>query len=202
MLFGFLSDADREDFLGIATLLSLSDKPLLWDGKGQEEISARTNMGRLTIQKGEAESSLLDAWRSGVKSSDGVTAAAAVAQGIFVKGMTRFARQGVEKEFIERLKGVPLNSIQDEGVRWNVVSGVLRGLLQEKVPTTFYANKVMLFELMLLALADGRVTGIEYQFLSEFGRHHKLDDDDFNEILERAECMYREMQRTIALILE
>lgn len=204
MLFGLLSEADREEFLGIATLLGLSDKPILWDGKGQEEISARTNMENLTIQKGDAESSLLEAWGLEAKSprGAGATYSAALAQGFFMKGASLFSRQGIEKKFIELLKDVPLHIIQDEGVRWGVVSSALRGLLQEKTPSTFYANKVMLFELMLLALADGKVSGIEYQFLNEFTHHHKMDGDDFNEILERAESMYRERQKTIALILE
>jgi len=64
------------------------------------------------------------------------------------------------------------------------------------------AVKIVLFELMSLALADGNISDVENSFLHKFSSHYKIDDETFNEIRERVEIMHREHQKTIDLILE
>lgn len=189
MLTKLLSDEDKKRFLLFAELLSLADKPLLWDGKPKEEITARTDMNSISIQKGEAEVRLLTEW--GWKNNSWQ-----------FPGMGQMPSQ-IESNLIEFLKDLPIhNNTEDPAIRWNAVSTALRGLLDENTFTNTYAIRIALYEFMLLALADGIPSPVEYRFLEEFQRHHRVEDYAFREILERAENMYRETQKTIALVLE
>lgn len=190
MLTKLLSDEDKKRFLLFAELLSLADKPLLWDGKPKEEITARTDMNSIAIQRGEAEARLLTEW--GWKATSAWS---------FPGAPPSLSR--VETSLIEFLKDLPIHkSTEDPAVRWNAVSAALRALLDENAFTNTYAIRIALYELMLLALADGIPSPVEYRFLEEFQRHHRVEDYAFREILERAENMYRETQKTIALVLE
>ena len=77
--------------------------------------------------------------------------------------------------------------------------------MMSKISPWLYASAlpgIMLYELMLMALAGGEMSSIEYRFLEIFKQHHRIDDCDFDEILERAKTTYREVQKTIALVLE
>ncbi|WP_404300072.1 hypothetical protein [Alicycliphilus denitrificans] len=205
MLTKLLSDEDKKRFLLFAELLSLADKPLLWDGKPKEEITAQTDINKLTIQKGAAETQLLAEW--GWKNATPALATFATLLSTSpyetnLKGLLTSPSQA-ETSLIKLLKCLPLlEDTEDPAVRWNAVSAVLRELLDEHAFTNPYAIRIALYELMLLALADGIPSPVEYRFLEEFQRHHRVEDDAFREILERAENMYRETQKTIALVLE
>lgn len=64
------------------------------------------------------------------------------------------------------------------------------------------SSKIMLFELFLLCLADGRISETEEMLLRRFSQLQKMDSIDYDEIKERAESMNREVGKTLALILE
>lgn len=81
-------------------------------------------------------------------------------------------------------------------------TSVLRKLLKDraaKVPTT---PKVILFELLLVALRDGHISSIEFALLKEYQIHHQLDEYIFNDLLDRAKVLNQEVSKTIAIILE
>jgi len=61
---------------------------------------------------------------------------------------------------------------------------------------------VMLFELLLVALRDGNISSIEWALLKEFQQHHKLEDFIFDDLLERAEVLNKEVNKTISIVLE
>lgn len=105
---------------------------------------------------------------------------------------------------LQSMNDIPLREYMTnlDGIRWNSVYSALHGILRKQPPTNPHAIRIMLYELMLMALADGKISNIEYRFLEEFKHHHKVDDYAFDEIRERAENMYRETQKTIALVLE
>lgn len=192
MLVKLLSENDKAHFLKLAELLSISDKPLLWDGKKKDEVTPRTDMQKVSFAKGEAESKLLSDWLQEGK-----------------VGLTpwSFAASekdtAVEKLLLEWLAEIPLEKNTEISIeRFIAVSEVLQSLLKGKPVTTRHANRIMLYELMLMALAGGEMSSIEYRFLEIFKQHHRIDDCDFDEILERAKTTYREIQKTIALVLE
>lgn len=188
MLTKLLSDSDKNDLFTLAELLSLSDKPILWDGKTREEVSSTTDLKNVSIQRGDAESRLLTEWteHNGRRRSS-----------LFV------AAPGPEEVLLGHLKTVPLQkNSEDTEVRWNAVSASLRHFTKASSISDPYAVRVVLYQLMLMALADGSISSIEYLFLDEVKHHFKVDDFYFNEIRERAESMYRETQKTVALILE
>lgn len=197
MLTKLFSEEDKKRFLLFAELLSIADKPLLWDGKKKEEVTARTDMAKLSIQKGEVESKLLSEW--GWKESLSLPFFGGLAA-----SKSPITQSGMDKGLIELLKNLPLQQDTEKpDVRWNAaVSPALRELLTATPFTNTYATRIALYELMLLALADGMISPVEYRFLEEFQHHHSVEDFAFKEILERAESMYRETQKTIALVLE
>lgn len=189
MLLKLISTQDIEYLLDIAELLSISDKPLLWDGKIKEEITSKSDITEISIQKGEKELSILSDLKSEGKiknySSFGI-----------------FTLQNIEKKLLEKIKNIPLHKIEDPGVRADAALAILRELLKDKKPENPSAPKVMLFELMLVALADGNISSIKWQILNEFKNHYRLDDYIFNDLLERAETSHREINKTISIILE
>jgi hypothetical protein len=191
MLVKLLSENDKAHFLKLAELLSIADKPLLWDGKTKDEVTPRTDMQKVSFAKGEAESKLLSDW---LQEEVGLTPRSFAA----IEKDTE-----VEQLLFEWLADIPLDKNTEISIeRSIVVSEVLQSLLKEKPVTTRHANRIMLYELMLMALASGEISSIEYRFLKIFKEHHKIDDIDFDEILERAKTTYREIQKTIALVLE
>lgn len=200
MLLKLLSEEQKKTLVVFAELLSVADKPVLWDGKTKEEITSRTNMDNLSFQKGEAELALLQEWReeAGIKESDFQQRMHSLFDGKTIK-----TRDQIERDLLGILKDIPLReSTEAPEVRSPAVSLILQDLLKEKSIEGTQAAKAILFELMLLALVSGNISGVEYRFLGEFALHHNIDDITFQEILERAEAFCRERRKTISLILE
>lgn len=201
MMLKLLSEKDKTYFLNLAVLLSIADKPLLWDGKTIDEVTSRTDMKKVSFVKGEAESKHLIDWFQEARIGSFPEAFGDIFGDIFNE--KRRCAAEVEKLLLDQLDNIPLHKNTEDSVeRVNAVSAVLHRLLNEGSATTRYAIRIMLYELMLMALASGGISSIEYRFLEIFKQHYKVDDCDFNEILERAETMYREFQKTIALVLE
>lgn len=188
MLIKLLSDSDKNRLLTFAGLLSICDKPLLYDGQPKDEITSRTDMSRISFRKGEPESNLLQSW---IKDFDPSNTDA------------YSPYEDIENDLLSRLRDIPLskNSEAPE-LRWPAVSAVLQKLFKESSLTGMYPIRVALFELILMALADGCISSIEYRLLEEFNFQHKVDSLAFNEIRERAEIAYHESQKTLALVLE
>lgn len=177
MLTKLLTEEHRKYLLKIAELLSLSDRPLLWDGKTKEEITGETDIKKLSIQKDEQGSKDISDFWLGRSSS-------------------------VEHDLLEKLKALPLHVIENPERRAEAALAVLRDLLKEGGVLLPSVSKLILFELMRLALSSGQISSIQWQLLNEFKHHYRLEDFIFQELLERAESMCRETQKTIALILE
>lgn len=191
MLVKLLSEDDKAHFIKLAELLSIADKPLLWDGKTKDEVTPRTDMKKVSFAKGEAESKLLSDWHQEVRGG--------------AKAAFHFPRSTTEIEglLLDRLANTPLHKNTGDSIeRMNAVLAVLHRLLEGFPKTTRHAVRIMLYELMLMALAAGGISSIEYRFLEIFKQHHRVDDCDFSEIMERAETTYREVQKTVALVLE
>lgn len=203
MLVKLLSKDDKAYLLQLAELLSIADKPMLWDGKTKDEITPRTDMKKVSFVKGEAETKLLtDWWSDGfeIGSSPGMFSALAMSSSA-IRRMT--AAPEIERLLLDQLEHIPLHKNTEDSVeRLNAVSTVLHRLLEKGSLTSRHAIRIVLYELMLMALADGSMSSIEYRFLEIFKQHYRIDDCDFEEILERAETMYREAQKTVSLILE
>lgn len=191
MLVKLLSEDDKAHFLKLAELLSIADKPLLWDGKAKDEVTSRTDMKKVSFAKGEAESKLLSDWSQEVRA------------GSMMMAFGYNPTSAVEKQLLDQLADIPLHKNTEDSVeRLNAVSAILHRLLEGTSATTPHAVRIVLYELMLMALAAGGISTIEYRFLEILKQHHQVDDRDFAEILERAESMYREVLKTIALVLE
>ncbi len=196
MLLKLLSSQDKSDFLVIAELLSLCDKPLLWDGVKIEDITPQTNLENVSIQKGEKKNSQIPKLKSG---KDGFGDFAAAFGDIFRDG---FAGYKVESKLLEKIKTIPLQKTQDPAVRLEVSVKVLRELLAGKKAELPSVPKLMLFELMQAALTEGNMSNIKLQLLNEFKLHYKIEDYVFDELLERAEVTVRETNKTITIIFE
>jgi hypothetical protein len=188
MLVKLLNDSDKNRLLAFAGLLSICDKPLLYDGQPKDEVTSRTDMSRISFKKGEAESNLLQSWTKDFDPS---------------KADAYSPYDDIENDLLSRLKDIPLSKNSEApAIRWPAVSAALQRIFKESGLTGNYPIRIALFELILMALADGCISSIEYRFLEEFNFQHKVDALAFNEIRERAETAYHESQKTLALILE
>lgn len=189
MLMKLLSKSDKQHLINLAKLLAIADKPLLWDGKTSDQFTSSTDLSALTIKTGDAERELIEelVQSTGNTSSYG---------GFFS------ASCEVEERLIEVLKKFPVVAAEKPENRLQAATTVLREQLKAtrfELPST---AKVILFELMLVALRDGNISSVEWALLKEFQAYHTLEDFIFDDLLERAETMNQEVSKTISLILE
>lgn len=188
MLIKLLSTADKRHLLDLAKLLSIADKPLLWDGKSADELTSSTNLDALTIQEGAQECELI----ADLQQSIGPVPFNPIL------GRSR----DVKVRLIEALKKFPVPKAGNPETRVQAATGVLKEVLKGKVFELPTAPKVILFELLLVSLRDGHISSIEWALLKEFQAHHKLEDFIFDDLLERAETLNQEVSKTISIILE
>lgn len=204
MLLKQLSDEDKRTFLCLAELLSLSDKPILWDGKRRESITKDTNLALVTIQRDEREAKAVEELSSILPDKGGSTTLGAMLRAkLEHRGGIELEHRGdIELALIKRIEKLPLHSQDDPVVRVNAATGVLREVLKNKGATMPSVPKLMLFELMMLALTGGSISNIKWQVLTEFKHHYQLEDYIFRDLLERAQSSYLEAQKTVAIIFE
>jgi len=187
MLLKLLSDQDKKEFLEVAELLILSDKPLLWDGKLKEEITPQTNISKISIKQSAQDESLIAEAKAECQQD---------APG-FLLGGTR-----MEARIVERLRTFPLHKIEEPETRSVAASAILREILKGKKSEMPSVPKLMLFELMLLALAGGKISSVEWRLLNDFKHHYQVEDYLFGDLLKRAEVTHQEINKTLSIILE
>lgn len=208
MFLQMLSSDEQSLFLKAAWLVSISDNPLLWGGKTEDEITSNTDLENITFVHNKAERAILEGFMNECDRKD-------------------FAdeddeAQWLEDSLIEKIKEQPIKKQSDPLLRQQLAEETLSELFssrsggiglfqfatrvanQEKTfqPSSPSAAKIMLYELLLLALADGSVSGIEGVLIKKFCTLLQIDDETYDDILERAEGMNREAAKTLSLILE
>lgn len=196
MLIKLLSDLDKKHLLELSKLLALADKPLLWDGKTSDEFTSSTDLSALSIQEGEQERELIAELEQSINPSS-LSSPFTVGFGFGFASST-----DVESRLIEVLKTFPIPKAEKPETRVQAATTVLKELLKGKKFELPTAPKVILFELLLVALRDGTITNVEWALLKEFQLHHQLEDFIFDDLLERAETLNQEVSKTISIILE
>lgn len=184
MFLQLLSDDEKVRFLRIARVFSICDNTLLWDGKTEAELTGKTDLSNVSIQESEQEKAILD----------------------------NFAREcgkvyqsnALDKRLIDKLKPLPLTKQGSLEGRVNAASELLSELLERKdgedsLPAV---PKVVLYELMLLALADGEISEVEDALLKKYAVAQNIEDFIYEELLDRAKSLSHEASRAVSLILE
>ena len=184
MLIKLLPESEREHLIELAKLLALSDNPLLWDGKTADEFTSSTNLNALAIQKSEQEQALIEDLEQSVGSR------------------SVWYSSTVEERLVEELKAFPIPKVEQPENRIQAATVVLKELLKTLEPETPATPKIMLFELLLVALRDGHISNIEWLLLKTFQQHFRLEDFIFDDLLERAETLNLEVSKTISIVLE
>jgi len=183
--------ADKKALLvELARLLALSDNPLLWDGKTKDELRSDSDLNNLTIQKNALETELLEEME---QHSSGFSA-----PGVF-GGLFSIS---AEKRLIDKLKAYPLSIIDAPETRIQAATSVLKTLLEHQTMENITTPKVIIFQLILVALRDGHISSIEWMFLKEIQLTFKVPDFIFKDLLDHAESLNNEMSKLLALILE
>jgi len=216
MLIKMLPEPEKGLLLDLIQLLALSDNPLLWDGKKYDELTSDTDLSKLSIQADEQESELIaDLERSAGQSTRKKSSFPGSAARTLSQVMRDRARIGtpraeerlietslVEAELIEKLKMFPVHKMEQSESRMITAKAVLAQLLDGQSLTRPEPPKIMLFEMILVALRDGSISPIERELLKAFQDHYQIADFIFEELLDRAEALNNEVSKTIALVLE
>lgn len=208
MFLRLLSREDNLHLLKLAKLMALADKPLLWDGRKIEELTSDTDLDKLTIQKGEQECTLIDEmkYEARLNHGDGFSDIFGDIFGdTFIDKNSKSSisqKHSVDISLIQKIKSLPIRQAEESSARLGVALEVLRELLEGEVSELPHVPKLMLFELILIGLRSGEFSNMEFALLKEFQHHHQLDDFTFDDLLERAEAMNREVTKTISIILE
>ncbi|MBN3723135.1 hypothetical protein [Burkholderia sp. Ac-20379] len=199
MLLKQLSDEDTQVFLCVAELLSLADKPILWDGKQRNEIAAKDiGSAKITLKRSEQQIKAMKELMAATSATDDV------ASGTFwsLLAMGLLPCSQIEGRLIKRLESLSIDSIDDEIVRVGIVREILSLELRGKKAVSPFVPKLMLFELMLFVIGDGGISGIQWNLLDEFSHHYQIENYIVQDLLERAEVTHQEAQKTLAIILE
>ncbi|MEE3664496.1 hypothetical protein V2I52_21645 [Brenneria sp. g21c3] len=194
MLIKLLPNDEKALLLDLARLLALCDKPLLWDGKTKDELTSDSDLNALSIQQGEQENELLSELEQSVK-----TPALSI---IGISATLWEWETSIESKLTEKLKAFPLTKIDAAESRVQAATAVLKTLLEEKRADLPTIPKIILFQLILIALRDGNISNIEWSLLKEIQLHYQLQDFIFKDLLDRAEVLNNEISKTIALVLE
>lgn len=211
MLLKMLSEADKRHFLDLADLLIMADKPLLWEGKTSEELTSSTDLEALTIEKSEQDRDLMAELEqsAGMQRGGGtLSAGLSLPQIMMQKRKSSFGftpednRSDVMNRLVDALKTYPFIKMEMPEIRAQAALSVFLELLDGKKYDLISTPRVILFELLLVALRDGKITSTELALLKEFQRYHHLEDFTYDDLLERAEVLNREISKTISIILE
>lgn len=216
MLIKMLPEPEKGLLLDLIQLLALSDNPLLWDGKKYDELTSDTDLSKLSIQADEQESELIaDLERSAGQSARKQSSLSSSTVRTLPQIMKERARIGasrteerlidtslVEAELIEKLKMFPIHKMELSENRIDSAKAVLVQLLEGQSATRPEPPKIMLFEMILVALRDGSISPIEFELLKTFQHHYEIADFIFEDLLDRAEALNSEVSKTIALVLE
>lgn len=190
MLVKMLSSTDKEHLLKLAELVAIADKPLLWDGKRPNEVTSASNLNNVTIEKGMIESELLKDMQGDDRHHT-------------LKNKLNFGNSdSVEERFLKKIKLLPVSNTDLPESRIQAATAVLRELLDGKQSELPSIPKLLLFQLMLVALSGGSISNIEWVLLKEVQHHYNVKDFIFDDLLERAETMNTEVAKTISIILE
>lgn len=218
MLLKQLSTDDKRDFLCIAELLSIADKPVSLLGKDVlvastlgDALLRETMAPMFSVFMKKTPARKTPAWTiSSIQRNERESMAMAELVSVCEKdtGVIQDGESGqmnhkdIESALVKRIGRLPIEKIEVPAARATVALDVLRELLKGRKAPVPSVPKVMLFELMLFVLVKGSISSIEWQLLNEFRHHHQLESHIFNDLLERAEFTHREAQKTLAIILE
>lgn len=205
MLIKMLPEPEKGLLLDLLQLLALSDNPILWDGKRYDELTSDTDLSKLSIQVDELERELIsDLERSSGQSLRGSSSFEGVLSGMLAAGLRsgKAPTSIVEEQLIAELKTFPIHKMELPETRVAAAKAVLDRLLEDQSKDRPEPPKIMLFDMILLALRDGSISSIEFELLKEFQHHYQIQDFIFEELLDRAESLNSEVSKTIALVLE
>lgn len=216
MLLHMLSPEAQKTFLEIAWIFCIADNELLWDGKTQEEITGDTDLSDISIQILEAEEAIMSSFKNECKSASSYVESEVKEEFIGKIRKLRISLQNDPGERFNAAKALLQERIDSgAGDGWSFSTAKSSNRLnpvsvwnfsgtknESKTLQTATTSKVMLFEIMLLCLADGNISGIEKQLLQEFRQLIHIEDFVFDDLLECAQNMNRETLKTIAIILE
>ena len=205
MLIKMLPEPEKGLLLDLLQLLALSDNPILWDGKRYDELTSDTDLSKLSIQVDELERELIsDLERSSGQSLRGSSSFEGVLSGMLAAGLRsgKAPTSIVEEQLIAELKTFPIHKMELPETRVAAAKAVLDKLLEDQSKDRPEPPKIMLFDMILLALRDGSISPIEFELLKEFQHHYQIQDFIFEELLDRAESLNSEVSKTIALVLE
>ncbi|SNY97918.1 hypothetical protein [Halomonas sp. hl-4] len=189
MLIKMLPVDERDHILDLASLMAIADKPILWDGKTYDEITTETSLDLITLEVSEDDRELIaDLERSARMNSH------------FIFETRDLA--GITNRLIEVFKKYPFTKMEHPNTRVRAATTLMTELIEKKNYDDPSIPKIFLYELFLVSLRDGKISGVEWALLKEFQRHHKLEDFIFDDLLERAETLNKEITSTISIILE
>lgn len=195
MLLKQLSKKDRHIFLCTAQLLTLADQPLLWNGEPRSRTTMNTRFTNITIARSSARQAAIDELFSALDATERLS--------IVVDYAIQGPQPGeIAAKLISELRLLPAKDENDPALRLKVANQLLAQVMKTDKAALPSVPKLMLFELMLLALTDGTISSVQWQLLVEFRHHYGLEEYIFDDLLMRAQCTHMETQKTLAIILE
>ena len=204
MFLHLINLTDRYKFFGVARLVCLVDGTLLWDGKRESELTGNDDLSKVSFKKSEALEVLMKDYAREIEGNEGSVKATIriLKDGQSVAGLLADVPAALENAVLEQIKKLPIfkQNILEERV--SIVHKLLRTFIEKDNAALPSVPKIMLFELILLALADGTISNEKLQLLREFGKIHGFDDLDFHDLFVCASNMSLVAQKAVSVIFE
>lgn len=195
MYLHLLTEDEQSQLKALAAVLSFSDNEILWDGRRQDELTGETDLKKVAFVHVEQELLLLKAMER-------------EAGGLRIGANCDYDLQSFEhhighvaSSLLTGLRSLPISKQNSESERIRVSREAV-DYLTHKIEIGSASLRVMVLELMLLALADGEMSFIEGELIRGFAEANGLDGDSIDELLKHAENINREAAKTISIIFE
>lgn len=186
MFIHMLSPDEKKTLIKLASVISLSDNPVLWDGKTTDEPTAATNFDDMRIAESEAEVAILASFKreAGMDDYD-------------------FKRLSRHDSLLAAIKQLPVSKQNDMEHRKEICKKEIISIIDGYDVEVFSSSaKIFLFELIELCLAEDGVGGVEKFLLDALAEKLGIDGDIFDDLLAHAQSVNREVRKALYLILE
>lgn len=209
-----LSTEHKKAFLQIARLLNLSDNDLVIKKGQEEEKLCNSELESVSFLEVESENSILQGFMRECGKMDETEASEAPSDVNHIgKALLTELGNGVLKKHLndpeQRLRSASLilkNILSGSGLTVTADNEAKEPLEIEEASFHDYNTpsiaKIMLYELILMAMADGDISDIEWSLIRKFADYTGVEGFILDDLRERAEATNIEATKTLALILE
>lgn len=201
-------DNEKQLFLKLSCLVSFIDNHF---NSNEEDNSNSFSQAPLFFKNNSKESYAFDKTKTDVPDSEIIVLKQYVTHELLMSiNDFELIFKSVETDFVKATNYIDQDdddeekNVPEEIKRVKVASKLVRKYIREAklINNSPSLMKSMLIELMFIMLADGSISDLEEALVKKITTIFELDDEVYNELLDAAKAISREVVKATAIILE